>query len=138
MEYKKKLRIRLIVAICYIVFGLAFALVFTLADPSNSFFSGFGFAFVGVGIARIIQHFKITKNEDTINKQKIAETDERNIAISTKAGYAAFYVSVFLIAVAIVLLEIFKRGEMASALGLVMCVMLVIYWISYFIIRKRS
>ena len=138
MEYRKKLRIRLIIAVCYIVLGLALALTFTFAEPSNSFFSGFGFAFVGVGIARVMQYFKITKNEDTINKQRIAESDERNIAISTKAGYVSFYLSVLLIAIAIVLLEIFKYGEMATALGFVMCVMLVIYFISYFIIRKRS
>ena len=138
MEYRKKLRIRLIIAVCYIVLGLALALTFTFAEPSNSFFSGFGFAFVGVGIARVMQYFKITKNEDTINKQRIAESDERNIAISTKAGHTAFWVSAFCMTLAIVLLEIFKYGEMATALGFVMCVMLVIYFISYFIIRKRS
>ena len=85
MDFKKKLKVRLFTAISYIILGLALIITFNLIKTNNNFLSSFGFALVIIGVVHIRNYLMITKNEETIKKRQIAETDERNIAISSKA-----------------------------------------------------
>ena len=104
----------------------------------NEYFSSLGFAFAVIGIARVKQYFLISKNEETIKKQEIRETDERNISISNKAKSFSFSLYIMLSCIAVILLQILGKSDLASILGLTVCVLLIFYWVSYFIIRKKS
>ena len=90
MDYKKKLKQRLYYGVICIVLGAIMIIGVTATKSENEYISAFGFALAMVGVARIIQYLKITKNEDSIKKQKINETDERNISIIQKAKSATF------------------------------------------------
>jgi hypothetical protein len=59
MNFKKKLKIRLFVAISYLILGIAIIVVFNVIKTENSFFSSFGFALAIIGIARIRNYFLI-------------------------------------------------------------------------------
>ena len=85
MEFKKKLKTRLYIAIIYISLGIMMITGTFAIKTDNDFISSFGFALVVMGIVRIRNYFMITKNEETIKKQQIAETDERNLSILNKA-----------------------------------------------------
>ncbi|MBE6903119.1 MAG: hypothetical protein E7480_00730 [Ruminococcaceae bacterium] len=138
MDFRKKLKIRLFIAISYIVLGLCMIIVFNIINTQNDFLSSFGFALVVIGIVRMRNYFLITKNEETIKKQQIAENDERNIAIANKAKSISFMIYVMVACIAIIILQILNKSELASILGANVCFILVVYWISYFIIRKKS
>ena len=60
MEFKKKLKIRLWVAISYIVLGIAMATVAIVSKTENQFISSFGLALTVMGIARVRNYFLIT------------------------------------------------------------------------------
>ena len=96
MDYKKKLKQRLYIGIIYIALGVMIIVGVFSSKSNNDFVSALGFAIAMVGVARIIQYLKITKNEDSIKKQKINESDERNRLIGLKswsyAGYAMFII----------------------------------------------
>jgi len=92
MDFKKKLKLRLYLGIGYILSGLIIIAVSYIIDAKNSYFSSFGLALAVVGIVRIRSYLIITKNEERIKKQQIAETDERNIAIRSKAISISFYI----------------------------------------------
>ncbi len=138
MDFKKKLKIRLFLAIGYIALGVAMIVLFLFVSSKNDFLSSFGLALVVIGIVRIRQYAMITKNEETIMRRQIAEGDERNISIANKAKSAAFIIYVFVTCIAIIVLQLIDYTILASILSATVGLLILIYWISYWIIRKRS
>ena len=138
MDFKKKLKIRLFIAISYIILGVFMTITFNIIKTESSFLSSFGFALIIIGIARTRNYFLITKNEETIKKQQILETDERNIAISNKAKSISFFVYLIFSCVSVILFEILNKTEIATIISGTVSIMLLIYWVSYFIISKNS
>ncbi len=138
MDFKKKLKIRLFVAIGYIVLGIAMIILFNIFHTENNFLSSLGFALVVIGIARIRNYLMITKNEETIKKRQIAESDERNISIANRAKSVSFIIYVVMACVAVIVLELFNETQLATVLSATVCVLVVVYWISYWIISKKS
>lgn len=138
MEFKKKLKIRLYLAIAYIIAGLALTVIFNVTGNGNEYLASFGVALVVVGFARVRGYRRITKSEESIRQREILETDERNVAISQQAKSWAFYVFVVLLSIAIIVLQFLRLTVYVRVLSGVLCTLLVIYWISYWIIRKCS
>ena len=138
MDYKKKLKSRLNIAIIYVVFGVVMIASTFITKTDNSFISSFGFAMVIMGMIRIRNYRIITKDETTIRKQQIIETDERNISIIHKAKSAAFSVYVFILGIVVILLSFFSLHEAARWVAYSVCLLIVIYWICYFIYQKKS
>ena len=138
MDFRKKLRTRLYLAISYIVIGAVMIAASFITKTTNEFVSSFGFALLLIGLVRIRNYFIITKNDETIKKQEIAETDERNISIANRAKSLSFTLYVFAASIAVIVLQILEMGELASVIGFTVCALIIIYWISYFIIRKKS
>ena len=91
MEFRKKLKTRLYIAIAYIVIGIITTAAAFVLKIENEFFQSYGIALAVCGILRLRQYIKLTSSEENIRKQEIAESDERNIAIANKARSWAFY-----------------------------------------------
>ena len=138
MDFKKKLKIRLFVAISYVILGIAMIVVFNVIKTDNSFFSSLGFALTVIGIARIRNYFLITKDEETITKRQIAENDERNISIANKAKSVAFLAYILVVCTSITILYALNKTQLAFILSGTVCFLLLVYWISYWIISKKS
>lgn len=138
MNFKKKLKIRLYCGIGFTLLGIAIIVISNLMQPANEYLSMFGLCMAVVGINRIRHYFLITKNEETIQKREVAESDERNIYISSKARSIAFYIYVLAVSLAVIVFHILGRQEIAVFLSYTVCLLLVIYWITYFIVRKKS
>lgn len=138
MDFRKKLKIRLSVAIGYIILGISMIVAFNFIKTANDFLSSFGFALIVIGIVHIRKYLIITKSEASITKQQIAESDERNISIANKAKSVSFIIYVVSASVAIIVLEIFNKTQLATILSATVCALVLIYWISYWIIRKNS
>lgn len=138
MDFRKKLKVRLYVAIVYIILGLAMIVIPLFLKNDNNFASSLGFAFVAIGIARIRQYKLITKSEDSIKKREIAESDERSIFIASKARGIAFFSYIIVAALVIIVLQVLNYSQIALIISATVCFMVLVYWISYLIISKRS
>ena len=138
MDFKKKLNIRLYLAIAYVLIGIATIISAFITNTSNEFFSSFGFALVVIGVARIRNYFIITKSEDNLKKQQIREYDERNIAISNRAKSFSFNLYIILSGIVVIVLQFLKEAQLATIIGTTVCGLILIYWISYWIINKKS
>lgn len=138
MDYKKKLKQRLYIAVIYIALGVMMIAGTFMVKTDNDFISSFGFAIIVMGIVRIRNYFMITKNEDTIRKQEIIETDERNIAIQNKAKSATFSIYTLLLATAVIILSLFNMHEIAKWLAYAVLLLVAIYWICYLVYQKKS
>ena len=138
MNYKEKLKIRLYLGIGYIILGIAMIIVFNLVNTGIDFLSSWGLAMIVLGIVKIKHYMLITKNDETLKKQQIAETDERNIAIANKAKSISFITYIIIACIAIIILQILKESQLAIIIFITVCILLASYWISYWIIRKKS
>lgn len=138
MDYKKKLKSRLNIAITYIVLGVMFIVGTFITKTENDFISTFGFMMIIMGLVRIRNYHMITKDEDTIRKQQIIETDERNISIINKAKSAAFAVYIFILGVAVIVLSFMGMHESAKWVAYSVCLLVAIYWICYWVYQKKS
>lgn len=138
MDFEKKLKQRLYVAIIYTVLGMALIIGAVLTKTDNGVISSFGCVFTVLGIARIRNYFIITKNEETLRKQKIAETDERNISIVNKARSVTFAIYGLISGIAIFILSLLNMNEIARILAFSLCTLLLIYLVAYWVIGKRS
>ncbi|MGN0149795.1 MAG: hypothetical protein ACI4C7_06050 [Clostridia bacterium] len=135
MEFKKKLKVRLYTAILYAVIGIALIII-NIFTP-NEMLSSFGAVMLVIGIVRIVQYMRITKDEDSIHSREVAETDERNVMIWTRARSMAFSVYIMISAMAVIVLYLFKQDYIAQVVGIMLAGFVVIYWICYFFISKK-
>ncbi len=138
MDFKKKLKIRVCFAISYCVLGFIMIVIAMSNKLKNDIWGSMGMGLFAIGLVKIRNYFIITRSEDSIERQRIAENDERNISIVQKAISAAFYIYVIIAAIAIIILELLNKELPAMIIGGTVCAMLIIYTISYFIIRKKS
>ncbi len=138
MDYKKKLKQRLYYGIICIALGVMMVVGVSASKSDNDFISAFGFAVAMVGVARIIQYLKITKNEESIQKQKINETDERNLSIIQKAKSATFSIYLLISCSVVIITALIDMPDIAKWIGYSQFVLVIIYWICYWVIRKKS
>ncbi len=138
MDFRKKMKTRLFIAIGYIVLGVALIIVFNVFGTENNFSSSFGFALAVVGIAQIKKYYLITRNEETLKKREIAESDERNISIANRAKSLSFMIYLMLACIAIIVLNFLELSLLATVISGTVCILILIYWISYWIISKKS
>ena len=109
-----------------------------IMKPDNEFISSFGIALAVVGLVRLRNYVIITRSEERIKKQEILETDERNIFIVNKARSVSFIVYTLLLCVAVIVLSFLNMHQIAMWISLSVFLLIAVYWISYFIIRKKS
>lgn len=137
MNYKHKLKLRLYIAVIYAVLGIVMIAGAFAVKTDNGFISAFGFAITVIGIARIRNYFIITASDAAVEKQQIAETDERNLLIMNKARSAAFYIYVLLSAAAVIVLSFLNMCDTAKWIAYSVSLLILIYWAAYWVYRKK-
>ena len=139
MDFKKKLKSRLNVGIIYIMLGIIMiVLSFVIPKADNTFVSSFGFALLMIGIVRVRNYLIITKSEENIRKQEIAETDERNISIMHKAKSTAFSIYTLFLSVAVIVVSFLNMHEVAKWISCSVLFLVVLYWICYLVYQKKT
>ncbi|MBQ7898186.1 MAG: hypothetical protein IJ323_07150 [Clostridia bacterium] len=138
MDFKKKLKTRLWIALIYVALGIIMTAGGIVTKTDNSFISSFGLILAVMGAVRMRNYLIITKSEERIKKQEIMETDERNVSIVNKARSITFTAYVLLLGIAVIVLSLLNMREIAVWISYSIFLLIIIYWISYFIIRKKS
>lgn len=137
MEFKKKLQARLYIAVSYIVIGLVLIAADALNHFENQFFFSFGITLIVIGILRLLRHRKITKDEASIHRQEVTETDERTLMMAEKARSWAFSYSILIAGIAVIVLSLLGYHDEALPFAWYVCGMVVLYWIFWLILRKK-
>lgn len=126
----------IIIYIIYMLIGLSLLCLGTL-EKLDSFWSGMGSAILVVGVVRIIQIMRY-KTSDTYRENiDIAASDERIRFITAKSKSIAFYISVIAEAVSVIVLYIIDMQELSQIMGIIVCVQLLLYYVTYLILRTR-
>ena len=128
-------------AVLYIVLGIALFVSCQIVDLGNSTLAqilpGMGGALFGVGVVRLVMGIKLEKDAEYRENYEIRINDERNRYLRMKAWSWAGYVFVLIAAVATIVFAVADRKELMMLASGGLCIMLVLYWVSYMIVRKK-
>lgn len=131
-----KQNIRTIISVLWIVIGVT---LFSLgvAEKVDSFWSGMGSTLILIGILQLLRSYRFRKNEAYREKMEIAVSDERNQFIRSKAWAWAGYLFILISAVSVIILKVMGQELLSMACSFAVCLMLVLYWISYYILQQK-
>jgi len=123
----------------YIVTAIVGAALLLLTGLSklDSFWSGMGAALVAVSVVRILQIARYKRNEDYASELHVKNHDERNLWLSLKARSNAFYYSIILEAIGVIVFRIVQQPDLSVLLGYLVCIQLVIYWVDWLVLKKK-
>ncbi|MBO5366627.1 MAG: hypothetical protein J6A39_08415 [Peptococcaceae bacterium] len=137
MDFEKKLKQRLLTARIFLVAGPILMAVSIWKGLDNEFFFAWGTALLVIGIVRLRQYRKVMASPEAMRAQEIAETDERNIMLSSRAKSWAFGLYVLICGTAVIVLEFMNQVQIATALAFSVCALLVLYWICYHMLKRK-
>ena len=127
---------RMIISIFCIVIGIVLN-VLSFMKVLDDFWSGFGVGFIVVGVVQLIRHIRYRTNEEYREQVDIKIDDERNKFLSTKAWAWTGYTFIIICAIATIGFRIAGYSEYSSMTCMVMCLMLIIYYVSYMILKRK-
>lgn len=114
-----------------ILIGLAFA------GYVDDFWNGMGSALAVIGALQLLRRHRFNKSEKYREKVNIEENDERNHFLRSKAWAWTGYIFVLSVAVLSIVLRILGQDMLSSAASMAVCYMLIIFWISYAVLKKK-
>ena len=122
--------------IALIVAGLAL-IGLGFVEIVDEFWSGMGSALLVIGIIRLLRFYRLKKNEAYRDKMETAVTDERNQFIRMKAWSWAGYLFIMVSAIATIIFRVLGQDLLCQVASGAVCLMLVLYWVSYFVLKKK-
>ena len=127
---------RLIANITEIVIGIILVICGAVGIL-DSYWSGMGSALIIVGGLMMIRQVRYSTNAEYKESVDVEIQDERNKFLRMKAWSWAGYFSVLIGAVASIVLRILDQDQLSQFAGLSVCLLMVLYWASYFILKKK-
>ena len=127
---------RLIASIVEIIIGVALIMA-SMFGAVDEYWSGMGTALVIVGILFLIRVIKYRTNDDYKEKYDIERNDERNKYLALKAWAWAGYLFVMTAAVGSIVLKMVGREDLMKMASASVCLVMVFYWISYMVLKKK-
>ena len=131
-----KLETRILVSILWVILG-GILVGLSFAGITDEYWSGMGSALLTVGILQLLRWNRLRKNAAYREKMEIAENDERNHFIRGKAWAWAGYLFILIAAVASIVLRVLHQDVLSLAASYAVCLMLILYWVSYMVLRKK-
>ena len=105
-----------------------------VVDP---FWSGVGAALIAVGALRFVGWVRYRKSEAYREKVDTETSDERNSFLRGRAWAWAGYLFILIAAVATIVFRIIGQELLSLAASYAICLMLILYWGAYLILRKK-
>ena len=127
---------RMVLSIFWVLLGAALFISSALGMV-DSYWSGMGGGLLGVGIVQLIRHIRYRKNEDYREKVDVANSDERNRFLTGKAWAWAGYLFVLISGVATIALKVLGQDMWSLACSYALCLLLVLYWGAYFVLKRK-
>jgi len=103
----------------------------------DEYWSGMGTALIIVGALMLVRQIRYRTNETYKENVDIAANDERYKYLSIKAWSWAGYLFVMIGALGSIIFRIVGRDQLSQFAGLCVCLIMVLYWISYLVLRKK-
>ena len=127
---------RFIASIVEILIGICL-IVCSVPGWVDEYWCGMGTALLVVGALQLARLFRYTTDKDYKEAVDVAVNDERNRYISMKAWSWAGYFFVMIAAAASIALKLIGYDDLVPIASGSVCLILVLYWLSYLFLRKK-
>ena len=108
-----------------------------VAGKSDAFWSGMGGALIGVGGMNLIRIIRYQKNEEYRENVNTQRNDERNQFLHMKAWQLTAGWFVMIAAIGTFIFKFAGREDLMMLCSGGVCLMVTLYWICYFYVRKK-
>ena len=133
---KNKVKNKILVYAIYLIIGVLMWVIGTVTKKYMLQYFSLGFEVVGA--AKIIQYVRLMGSPEMMKKWEISCNDERNIAIALKARSLAFDVFSIMGGVFIIGFYLADHVFAGQMIAYILCFMIVIYRICYYIVSKTN
>lgn len=127
---------RLIANIVEIAIGVILS-VLGYMGMIDEYWTGMGTALIVVGIIFMIRQIRYQTNAEYKDSVDVEVNDERNRYLRLKAWAWAGYMLVLICAFASIIFKVFGNDQLSMMSGGCVCLLIVLYWGSYLILRKK-
>ncbi len=127
---------RIIMYILWIILGVTL-LVLNIAQKLDNFWSGMGTSLIVISVFQLVRLYRLRKDDKYRQTVEIETTDERNRFIRNKAWAWAGYLFILIVSVLVIVLKVVGQDYLSIIASFCVCLMLVLYWISYLILQKK-
>ena len=127
---------RIVISVIYIILGIALTVVCAFSEI-DEYWSGMGGALIVVGVVQLIRFGRYAKDTEYKEKVDTERGDERNRFISGRAWAWAGYLFVLAGALSSILFRVFGQELLSLAASGGVCFMLVAYWVSYLVLKRK-
>ena len=131
-----KITKRLLATIIEIIFGIVLAIL-GYAGVVDEYWSGMGTALIVVGAIFLLRTFRYNTNKEYKEKVDVEAKDERNRYLRSMAWSWTGYLFVVIAAIASIMFKVIGLDTYSMAAGMAVCLLVVLYWISYLILNKK-
>ena len=131
-----KMERRLIACIVYLILGVVL-MVLGILEALDSFWSGMGGALITVGVVRMIHILRYRNDDSYRENMEIESKDERNQFIRNKAWAWSGYLFVLIAAISTIVLKLLGQDLLSIAAGFAVCILVLLYWICYLVLKKK-
>lgn len=122
--------------IVYLILG-SILIALGIAGVVDEFWCGMGTSLVLMGMLYLIHFFRLRKDEHYREREETERNDERNRFLRNKAWVWAGYLFVLVAAVCALVFRVMGQELLSVAAGFAVALIVLLYWISYVILRKR-
>ena len=125
--------------ILYIAYVLSGTILWGLgaAEIVEEFWSGIGAGLLGVGVVRLLQARRFLKDAAYRERVEVEVGDERNRFLRNKAWAWAGYLFILIVGSGVIVLKIAGLDLWSLAASYAVCLMLLLYWGAYAVLRKK-
>lgn len=109
----------------------------SMAGLVDEFWSGMGSALVVIGAARLLRAHRLKKSDAYREKLETLENDERLHFLRMKAWSWAGYLFIIIGGICVIVLKILGQSLLSMAASYAVCLMMVLYWGAYFVLKKK-
>ena len=128
---------RLILSIFWVVLGLVLFVLSVAEILDPTYFSAMGVALVVVGTLQVIRHLRYRKDKEYKEKIDIEVTDERNRFLRLQSWAWTGYIVVLIEAVGSIVAAVLGQEIVRQVLSFSVCLIVCVYWISWFILSRK-
>ncbi len=104
---------------------------------NDSMMLGLGTGLAVVALLKLIQFIRLARDPEKMKKYEIMQNEERLILIVTRSGYTTFMLSILAEYIAIVVLIIMEKEQIASIVCAVTGLQVLCYLIMYFLYNRK-
>ena len=135
-EKKMKRDKRTILSIIWVILGLVL-IALSFAGKVDEFWNGMGFALAIVGGLQLLRTHRFMKSAAYREAVEIAETDERNHFIRSKAWAWAGYLFVIITGLSVLVLKFIGQDLLSYAAAMAVCLLMALYWVAYYVLQRK-